>query len=54
MIIFFPFKGSEQDFGHTTLANLSVDDDGDYLWVHISLSFFLFPVAILVMRRFSV
>jgi len=47
-------QGSEQDFGHTTLANLSVDDDGDYLWVHISLSFFLFPVAILVMRRFSV
>ena len=39
-------------FGHTTLANL--DPKSDLLWAHITLSFFLFPVVILVMRRFSV
>ena len=46
------FLGDETEFGHTTLANLEADKD--VLWAHISLSFLLFPVAILVMRRFSV
>ena len=46
------FLGDETSFGHTTLANLEADKD--VLWAHISLSFLLFPVAILVMRRFSV
>ena len=39
-------------FEHTTLANL--DPDSDLLWVHLCLSFIFFPVAILIMRRFSV
>ena len=34
------------------LANLQANTD--VLWAHITLSFVLFPVAILVMRRFSV
>jgi hypothetical protein len=46
------FLGDETSFGHTTLVNLEADKD--VLWAHISLSFLLFPVAILVMRRFSV
>lgn len=39
-------------FEHTTLANL--DPSGELLWVHLCLAFLFFPVAILVMRRFSV
>ena len=39
-------------FEHTTLANL--DPSTEYLWVHLILAFLFFPVAILVMRRFSV
>jgi len=39
-------------FEHTTLANL--DPSTEYLWVHLILAFMFFPVAILVMRRFSV
>ena len=39
-------------FEHTTLANL--DPSGELLWVHLVLAFIFFPVAILVMRRFSV
>lgn len=45
-------QGDETSFGHTTLANLQ--GNTDVLWAHITLSFLLFPVAILVMRRFSV
>ena len=45
-------QGNETDFGHTTLANLEANRD--VLWAHITLSFLLFPVAIIVMRRFSV
>ena len=45
-------QGDESSFGHTTLANL--DPNSDVLWAHITLSFLLFPVVILVMRRFSV
>ena len=45
-------QGDESSFGHTTLANLSATTDT--LWAHITLSFLLFPVAILVMRRFSI
>ena len=45
-------KGDKNDFGHTTLANL--DPFSLLLWVHISMSFFLFPLSIFTMRRFSV
>ena len=45
-------QGDESSFGHTTLANL--DPNSDVLWAHVTLSFLLFPVVILVMRRFSV
>ena len=43
------------EFGHTTLANLSPSLPGDavYLWVHVFLAFIMFPVAILLMRKFS-
>ena len=53
------FQGSQlgdaTEFGHTTLANLSSSDPRDalYLWVHVFLAFFMFPVAILLMRKFS-
>ena len=44
--------GNVTDFEHTTLGNL--DPDSNFLWAHISLAFFLFPLSILFMRRFSV
>ena len=53
------FQGSQlgdaREFGHTTLANLSPSLPGDavYLWVHVFLAFIMFPVAILLMRKFS-
>ena len=53
------FQGSQlgdaTEFGHTTLANLSPSQPGDavYLWVHVFLAFIMFPVAILLMRKFS-
>ena len=53
------FQGSQlgdaTEFGHTTLANLSPSQPGDavYLWVHVILAFIMFPVAILLMRKFS-
>ena len=48
--------GNTTDFEHTTLGNLDPGayPDSAYLWAHISLSFFLFPLSILFMRRFSV
>lgn len=45
-------QGDATSFEHTTLVNL--EPDSPYLWVHISLAFFFFPVSIVVMRRFSV
>jgi len=55
LILPFNFQGSKQgtdvDFGHTTLANL--DPDSSYLYVHITIAFLLFPIAIFIMRRFS-
>ena len=47
--------GDATEFGHTTLANLSPSQPGDavYLWVHVFLAFIMFPVAILLMRKFS-
>ena len=45
-------KGNETEFGHTTLANLPANSS--YLWVHSTLAFILFPVAIFLMRKFSV
>ena len=44
--------GNTTDFEHTTLGNL--DPDSNFLWAHISLAFFLFPLSIMFMRRFSV
>ena len=45
-------QGNSTDFGHTTLANL--DPESKALWVHITLAFLLFPLAIFLMRRFSI
>jgi len=45
-------KGNNTDFGHTTLANLP--GNSPYLWVHTTLAFILFPIAIFMMRHFSV
>ena len=42
------------DFGHTTLANLSPSQDGIILWIHVVIAFLMFPVAIFLMRRFSI
>ena len=38
-------------FEMTTIANLSPDNV--ILWVHLCVSFITFPIAILMMRRFS-
>ena len=38
-------------FEQTTIANLNPSDY--ILWVHISVSFITFPIAIFMMRRFS-
>ena len=43
-------QGTDLDFGHTTLANL--DPDSSYLYVHITIAFLLFPIAIFIMRRY--
>ena len=45
-------QGDVHSFEHTTLVNLSADSP--LLWAHVCLSFFFFPLAIIVMRRFSV
>ncbi len=39
-------QGDVTSFEHTTLVNLEASSD--YLWVHICLAFFFFPLAILV------
>ena len=44
-------RGNYNDFERTTLANLRSEDP--MLWVHICVSFFSFPLSILMMRRFS-
>jgi len=48
--------GNATDFGHTTLANLNPNDDRDswILWIHVFISFLMFPAAIFLMRRFSI
>ena len=48
--------GNVTDFEHTTLGNLDPNDPktSPYLWAHISLAFFFFPLSILFMRRFSI
>ena len=38
-------------FEQTTIANLNPSDY--ILWVHLSVSFITFPIAIFMMRRFS-
>jgi len=44
-------QGNITDFGHTTLSNLN--PESPYLWVHITIAFILFPIAIYLMRKFS-
>ena len=44
--------GNKSDFGHTTIINLDVGSS--YLYVHTVLAFILFPVSILLMKKFSV
>jgi len=48
--------GNATDFGHTTLANLNPNDEKDsiILWIHIAIAFLMFPMAIFLMRRFSI
>lgn len=45
-------QGDVSSFEHTTLVNLA--PDSEFLWVHVILSFVFFPLAIVVMRKFSV
>lgn len=45
-------QGNTTSFEHTTLVNL--DPSSNMLWTHVALSFVFFPLAILIMRRFSV
>ncbi len=45
-------QGDETSFEHTTLVNLA--PNSEFLWAHVALAFFFLPLAILVMRRFSV
>jgi len=49
-------QGNATDFGHTTMANVDPMNkkEKNYLWIHIILSFLLFPLAIFLMRRFSI
>jgi len=44
--------GNVTDFEHTTLSNLS--PESPLLWCHITVAFLMFPLAIFMMRRFSV
>ena len=47
--------GNVTDFEHTTLGNLDPNGpESEYLWAHICLAFFYFPLSIIFMRRFSV
>ena len=43
--------GNSTEFGSFSVMNLN--PESDYLWAHISLGFILFPLSILIMRRFS-
>jgi hypothetical protein len=45
-------KGDVKQFGHTTMSNL--DPDSWYLWIHVGLSILFVPIAIYIMRHFSV
>ncbi|GAB6020649.1 hypothetical protein CHUAL_003319 [Chamberlinius hualienensis] len=45
-------KGDANDFGQTTISNLS--PSSPVLWVHILLSIILFPLGVYCMRHFSV
>jgi len=49
-------QGNATDFGHTTMANVDPKNfrESNLLWVHIVLAFLLFPMAIFLMRRFSI
>ena len=43
--------GNSTEFGSFSVMNLS--PESNYLWAHISVGFILFPLSILIMRRFS-
>ena len=43
--------GNSTEFGSYSMLNLN--PESNYLWAHISVGFLLFPLSILIMRRFS-
>ena len=43
--------GNSTEFGSFSVMNLN--PESNYLWAHISVGFILFPLSILIMRRFS-
>ena len=43
--------GNSTEFGSFSVMNLN--PESNYLWAHISVGFILFPISILIMRRFS-
>ena len=43
--------GNSTEFGSYSMLNLN--PESNYLWAHISVGFILFPLSILIMRRFS-
>ena len=43
--------GNSTEFGSFSMLNLN--PESNYLWAHISVGFMLFPLSILIMRRFS-
>ena len=43
--------GNSTEFGSFSMLNLN--PESNYLWAHISVGFLLFPLSILIMRRFS-
>lgn len=45
-------QGTDVDFGHTTISNLSGTDNR--LWVHVVLVILFLPMGIIIMRHFSV
>jgi hypothetical protein len=45
-------EGTNVDFGHTTISNLTAGDDR--LWIHIAMTILFFPLGIFIMRKFSV
>ena len=52
------FSGSQGTLGFekTTLANIDPNQSpyNHYMWTHVWIGFLLFPISILIMKRFSV